>query len=37
MSDKILQINLRFNLSVAELEKEFETAASHITAVPGLE
>jgi len=36
MSNKILQINLRFNFSVAELEKEFETAASHIAGVPGL-
>ena len=36
MSDKILQINLRFNFSAAELEKEFETVASHIAAVPGL-
>ncbi len=36
MSKKILQINLRFNVSAAELAEEFETAASHITAVPGL-
>ena len=36
MSEKILQINLRFNFSAAELEKEFETAASHIAGVPGL-
>ena len=36
MSGKILQINLRFNFSAAELEKEFETVASHIAAVPGL-
>ena len=36
MSNKILQINLRFNLSVADLEKEFATAASHIAGVPGL-
>ena len=36
MSGKILQINLRFNFSAAELEKEFETAASHIAGVPGL-
>ena len=36
MSNKILQINFRFNLSVAELEEEFETVASHIKEVPGL-
>jgi hypothetical protein len=36
MSNKILQINLRFNVSAAELAKEFETAAGHIVEVPGL-
>jgi hypothetical protein len=36
MSEKILQINLRFNHSVAELEEEFETAAGYIKEVPGL-
>ena len=36
MPNKILQINLRFNVSVAELAKEFETAAGHIKEVPGL-
>lgn len=36
MSNKILQINLRFNVSAAELAKEFDTAASHIAEVPGL-
>lgn len=36
MSNKVLQINLRFNVSTAELAKEFETAAVHIEAVPGL-
>jgi hypothetical protein len=36
MPGKILQINLRFSFSVAELEEEFETAAGHIKEVPGL-
>ena len=36
MPNKILQINLRFNVSAAELVEEFVTAASHIAAVPGL-
>ena len=36
MSNKILQINLRFHVSVADLEKEFEGAAGHISGVPGL-
>jgi hypothetical protein len=36
MSKKILQINLRFTVSAAELEKEFETAAGYIAEVPGL-
>ena len=36
MPGKILQINLRFNHSVAELEAEFETAAGYIKEVPGL-
>ena len=36
MSKKILQINLRFNVSAAELEKQFETAAGFIAEVPGL-
>ena len=36
MPNKILQINLRFNVSAAELAEEFVTAASHIAAVPGL-
>jgi hypothetical protein len=36
MANKILQINLRFNVSAADLEKEFSTAASHIAGVPGL-
>jgi hypothetical protein len=36
MSKKILQINLRFNVTAAELAKEFETAAGYIAGVPGL-
>ena len=36
MSKKILQINLRFNVSAAELAKQFETAAGDIAEVPGL-
>ena len=36
MPEKILQINLRFNVSAAELVEEFVTAGSHIAAVPGL-
>ncbi len=36
MPYKILQINLRFNVSSAELVEEFGTAATHISAVPGL-
>jgi hypothetical protein len=36
MPGKILQINLQFSFSVAELEEEFETAAGHIKEVPGL-
>lgn len=36
MSNKILQINLRFNVSAADLAKEFEGAAGHIAGVPGL-
>ena len=36
MSKKILQINVRFNVSAAELEEEFNTVASHIAAVSGL-
>lgn len=36
MSSKILQINLRFNVSPEELAKEFETAAVPIADVPGL-
>jgi hypothetical protein len=36
MSRKILQINLRFNVSAEELAKEFEAAAVPIAEVPGL-
>ena len=36
MSNKILQINLRFNVSAADLAKEFEIAAGYIAEVPGL-
>jgi hypothetical protein len=36
MTKKILQINVQFNVSAAELAKEFETAAGHIAGVPGL-
>lgn len=36
MPNKILQINLRFNVSSADLVEEFSTAAGHIAAVPGL-
>ena len=36
MPSKILQINLRFNVSAAELAEEFATAASRIATVPGL-
>jgi hypothetical protein len=36
MPNKILQINLRFNVSAKELAEEFFTAAGHIAAVPGL-
>jgi hypothetical protein len=36
MSKKILQINLRFNVTAVELAKEFETAAGYIAEVPGL-
>ena len=36
MPNKILQINLRFNVSAAALAEEFVTAASRIAAVPGL-
>ena len=36
MPNKILQINLRFNVSAAELLEDFATAATHISAVPGL-
>ena len=34
MPEKILQINLRFNVSTAELVEEFVTAGSRIAAVP---
>jgi hypothetical protein len=37
VSKKILQINLRFNSSVAELAEEFVGAATPISSVPGLE
>ena len=36
MPNKILQINLRFNVSAKELAEEFFTAAGHIAAVSGL-
>jgi hypothetical protein len=36
MANKILQINVQFNVSAAELAKEFETAAVPIAEVPGL-
>jgi hypothetical protein len=36
MSNKLLQINVGFNVSTAELSKEFESAANHIAGVPGL-
>ena len=36
MPGKILQINLQFNVSRAELVEEFIAAANHIAAVPGL-
>jgi hypothetical protein len=36
MAKKILQINVRFTVSGAELAEEFETAAGHIAQVPGL-
>ena len=36
MPKKILQINVRFNVSAEELAKEFEAAAVHIAEVPGL-
>ena len=36
MAKKILQINVRFNVSAAELSKEFEAAAVPIAQVPGL-
>ena len=36
MAMKILQINLRFNVSAGELAKQFETAAGFIAKVPGL-
>ena len=36
MPNKILQINLRFNVSAAELVEDFAIAATHISAVPGL-
>ena len=36
MSNKILQINVRFNVPAEELAKEFETAAVPISDVPGL-
>jgi len=36
MTKKILQINVRFNVSAAELANEFEAAAIHIAEVPGL-
>lgn len=37
MSNKLLQINVRFNVSAAELAKEFEAAAVPIAEVPGLQ
>lgn len=36
MAKKILQINLRFNVSAEDLAKEFESAAVPIAKVPGL-
>ena len=36
MSNKLLQINVRFNVSAAELAKEFEAAAVPIAEVSGL-
>jgi hypothetical protein len=36
MANKILQINVRFNVSAVELAKEFEAAAVPIAEVPGL-
>jgi hypothetical protein len=36
MAKKILQINLRFNVSAADLEEEFKGAAGFIKEVPGL-
>jgi hypothetical protein len=36
MAKKILQINVLFNVSAAELAKEFEAAAVPIAEVPGL-
>ena len=36
MPNKVLQVNLRFNVSATELAEEFVTAAGHIAAVPGL-
>ena len=36
MAKKILQINLRFNVSAGELVKQFVTAAGFIAEVPGL-
>lgn len=36
MSKKILQINLRFSVSATELAKEFMSAATPISSVPGL-
>ena len=37
MAKKILQINVRFKVSAAELAKEFEAAAVPIAQVPGLQ
>ncbi|OPL14724.1 MAG: hypothetical protein AVO34_00910 [Firmicutes bacterium ML8_F2] len=36
MSKKILQINVRFNVSAEDLAREFKTAAVPIAGVPGL-
>jgi hypothetical protein len=36
MATKILQINVRFNVSAEKLAKEFEEAAVPIAKVPGL-
>ena len=36
MTKKILQINVRFNVSAEELAQEFEAAAVPIAEVPGL-